>query len=831
VQGHRRANGPGGARTSRLRSVRAQLLAPIIVATIALAVLGTAQTATAASAAGDARRARTLATTATSTVRFVHELGRELAETAALRQRGGKAGLPLVTAQRQRADDTAAAYHHDARAAVRVAPRLAGPVQAADNALAQLPAARAVATNTATGPATDAVYRNIAETLLAVADALPAQIADIDLANAARATSAVAAVEYFASVERDQLRAVFARGTLVPGNLADVARVVGAREQREAEFSRIATPDEAGIYADEIRGSDVDNAARMSTGALTADQNPAGLKVDADAWYTAQSNVIRRLNLVGLRLSDDLNAGAADVASAAVARAWSTAIGTALVALLALATAILLAVRTARRLRDLRAAALTVARRDLPEAINSVITGKLPDTTGAGGTNAAAVTRSIAASNDEIGQVADAFATVHRTALELAGEQAELRVDVGRMAEVLARRIRTLVTRQLRLLDDFEREETDPDVLARLFALDHIAARLRRNGENLLVLAGGEPGRPASQAVPLTAVLTAAASEIEEFHRVEPGPSDVLVAGPVVGDLVHLLAELLENAANFSPPTSPVRVDVRRSIDGAMLRIHDTGIGISQRRLEEINARLARPTVLSSAAAGTMGLHVVSHLAARHGVRVQLHATGTGTTAYVSLPHGLLALPGALPAGSHRADPQPAPGVPATPVRVVTTVTPITPLTRAGGSAPWATRGTTDGAAAAQRPPAAWFRPYLSGGSMTPPAPATGTWQPQPIAIPMPRYPAETVVNGLPRRRPGERLPMTTGPAPSTAPAAGPVAGTPGSAVDRWAAGSGTRSTADEPTEVTTPLDPEKIRARLSAFAEGVSAATRSKDQ
>jgi hypothetical protein len=563
VQGHRR-NSQGGLRPSRLRSVRTQLLAPIIVATIGLAVLGSGQTATATSAARDAQRARTLATTATGTVRFVHELERELAETAALRQRGGKAGLPLVTAQRQRADDAAAAYRRDSQAALRAVPQLARPIQAANDMLTQLSQIRETATNTATGQATDAVYRKIAESLLAVADALPAQIADIQLANSARAVGAVAAVEYFAAVERDQLRTIFVRGTLLPGDLTDAAEVIGAREQREAEFLRVATADEAKIYDDEIRGTDVDNAGRMSAGALDADQDPAGLKVDGDAWYTAQSNVIRRLNLVGLRVSDQLDAKAASVAHDAVVRAWGTALGTAAVALLALITALLLAVRTARRLRDLRGAALTVARRDLPEAINSVITGQLPDTTSVTGPSAAAITRTIASSNDEIGQVADAFATVHRTAMRLAGEQAELRVDVGRMAEVLARRIRTLITRQLRLLDEFERDETDPEVLARLFALDHIAARLRRNGDNLLVLAGGEPGRPASQAVPITAVMTAAASEIEDFHRVEPGSSDVFVAGPVVGDMVHLLAELLENAATFSPPSSPVRIDANR---------------------------------------------------------------------------------------------------------------------------------------------------------------------------------------------------------------------------------------------------------------------------
>jgi signal transduction histidine kinase len=830
VQGHRR-NNQGGSRTSRLKSVRAQLLAPIIVATIGLAVLGTGQTATATTAARDAQRARTLATTATGTVRFVHELERELAETAALRQRGGKAGLPLVTAQRQRADDAAVAYRRDSQAALRAAPQLASPIQAANDILTQLPLIRETATNTATGPATDAVYRKIAESLLGVADALPAQIADIQLANSARAVAAVAAVEHFSSVQRDQLRTIFVRGTLLPGNLTDVAEVIGAREQREAEFHRVATADEAKIYDDEIRGTDVENAARMSAGALTADQNPAGLKVDGDAWYTAQSNVIRRLNLVGLRVSDELDAKAASVARDAVVRAWGTAVGTATVALLALITAILLAVRTARRLRNLRGAALTVARRDLPEAINSVITGQLPDTTSVSGPSAAAITRTIASSNDEIGQVADAFATVHRTALRLAGEQAELRVDVGRMAEVLARRIRTLITRQLRLLDEFERDETDPEVLARLFALDHIAARLRRNGDNLLVLAGGEPGRPASQAVPITAVMTAAASEIEDFHRVEPGPSDVFVAGPVVGDMVHLLAELLENAATFSPPSSPVRIDAHRSIDGALLRIHDSGIGINEGRLAEINARLDNPTVLSSAAAGTMGLHVVAHLAYRHGIRVQLYATGSGTTALVSLPHHVLSLPSALPAGTWRGDPEPV-------VPVVVDAVPVSAGPTLSRARPGLNRTSPNGTGQAP-----WFRPYLSGGDMNAAAPQPpGAWPPRPVApapaparvsstsvpgyvpapatrpmppvdaIPMPAAPV--LPNPLPRRVPGEQLPATAHLSSPESPSLPPVPA-PRPAAE------------DDANGVTVGLDPDRIRSRLSAFAEGVSAATR----
>ncbi|MDG6107400.1 sensor histidine kinase [Dactylosporangium aurantiacum] len=882
VAGHRRG---GAARPSRLRSVRTQLLAPIAVAMIGLAVLSTAQATTATSAAQDAVRARTLASTATSAVGFVYELEREVAETAALRQRGGKSGVSLVVAQRQRTDAAAARYLNDSRAAVKAVPALELAVRAVSDIYSRLGATREAAdTNPAVTLMTDPVYRPLAEALLAIADAVPAQIADIELANAARAVASVGAIEHFAALERDLLRAVFSRGAVDPGDLGAMSELRGARDQRLAEFQRAATLAGRTVYDDEIRGMDVDRAEKLSAAARNAEKEPEGLKVDADTWFVAQSGFIRRLNTVSLDLSDRLDGRAEQIAVTAQRRAWATIIGTALIGLAALAIAITLAVRTARRLRRLRAAALTVARQELPDVIHSVTTGAAMPT----GTAAAAATRSIAATNDEIGQVADAFATVHRTALRLAGEQAELRVDVSRMAEVLARRIRTLITRQLRLLDEFERDETDPDVLARLFALDHIAARLRRNGENLLVLSGGEPGRPATQAVGIGAVITAAASEIEDFQRVEVQPADLAIAGPVVGDLVHLLAELLENATAFSPPTQQVRVDARPTVDGAIIRVHDSGIGIAPRRLAEINSRLATPTTLSSAAAGTMGLHVVSHLAARHRIRVELHATGTGTVAYVALPHRALERVSALPpstvtsapvtslaaapvssapvssapvsgvpvsaapvssapisavpvsasprpgpppvvvpstvgaplgrprvpqpavpapaaASSAFVPPPPAPPAPAPPARPAPSTRPA-PLTRPASSASppstFSAPPAVPGPPASSGPPAPWFRPYLSGGETPqPPAsaallpPAPGAWPPRSGVLSSAGGAAMTE-GDLPRRRPGAQLaPGATEPQPPP-----------------------TRSTA---------VDPETVRSRLSAFAEGVSAAAR----
>ncbi|SCL19023.1 Nitrate and nitrite sensing [Micromonospora pallida] len=490
----RRHNGSSD-QPNRLWSVRTQLLAPILIATLGLLGLGTLQTSSALSASSDAQRARVLAGTATATVRLVHELERELAETVALRGRGGTSGRQLVDAQRQRGDTAVRRYRTAAEDARDVAPGLARVLDGANEQLEQLDDARSVALGNR--PA-DTLYLSLVDSLLAVADALPAQLRNTELANAAREVASVGAQEHIAALERDLLRASFNRGTLTKAELVRVAHLRGAQEQRQAEFSRIASPEASATYGRLMTGSDVSTARRMRDQVLSADSE--ALPADGDAWFVAQSSVIRRYNLVGRNLSEQLDARAAELATDARTSALVTGAATLTLALLAFLTASFLAVRTSRRLRELRAAALIMARRELSERIDAIASGtdQGPNGTAPGSTGPSALERTaaIARGRDEIAQVAEAFDTVNQAALHLAGEQAELRVDVTRMAEALARRIRTLITRQLRLLDEFEREETDPDALARLFALDHLAARMRRNGENLLVLAGANPAAP-----------------------------------------------------------------------------------------------------------------------------------------------------------------------------------------------------------------------------------------------------------------------------------------------------------------------------------------------
>src|SRR4029453_799764 len=243
-------------------------------------------------------------------------------------------------------------------------------------------------------------------------------------------------------------------------------------------------------------------------------------------------------------------------------------------------------------------------------------------------------------SNDEIGQVSTAFNSVHRVAIQVATEQAALRKSIGDMFLNLARRSQSLIDRQLELIDDLERTEADPDALDNLFKLDHLATRMRRNAEALIVLSGAEPARRWSQPVPLVDVVRAALAEVEDYNRVELLPiDDIGVAGQAVSDVVHLLAELIENATSFSPPGTKVQVAGQQVSNGYVLEIEDRGLGMSDDELVEANERLANPPMVSFPLSRSLGLYVVARLAQRYNIKVQLrHSWYGGITALVLLP-------------------------------------------------------------------------------------------------------------------------------------------------------------------------------------------------
>ncbi len=261
-------------------------------------------------------------------------------------------------------------------------------------------------------------------------------------------------------------------------------------------------------------------------------------------------------------------------------------------------------------------------------------------------------------STDEIGEVARAFDQVHREAVRLAADEAMLRGNLNAMFVNLSRRSQSLIERQLSLIDNLEQTEQDADRLSSLFRLDHLATRMRRNSENLLVLAGHEAAsRRWSQPVPLVDVLRAAISEIEQYERVvlnvQPG---IQVIGQAVNDVVHLVAEIVENATTFSPEDTQVYVTGQPlTSGGVLLDITDNGVGISEQEMAHANWRLDNPPVVDVAVSRRMGLFVVGRLAARHGVRVRLrHAQSGGLTALIWLPESVAAPESGQPLGRLR---------------------------------------------------------------------------------------------------------------------------------------------------------------------------------
>ncbi|WP_370673338.1 sensor histidine kinase [Streptomyces sp. DvalAA-14] len=338
---------------------------------------------------------------------------------------------------------------------------------------------------------------------------------------------------------------------------------------------------------------------------------------------------------VELGLADQASTDAAKVASDARRDALINSAIVLIALIIAFIVAGMMARAMSRSMRRLRGAAFDIAENRLPGLVDQLSRND----PGRVDTRVAPIPIN---TQDEIGEVARAFDQVHREAVRLAAEQALLRGNVNAIFTNLSQRNQGLIQRQLTLITELENNEADPDQLENLFKMDHLATRMRRNGENLLVLAGEEAGRQWNQPVPLVDVLRAAASEVEAYERIElVGIPETDIHGSAVTDLVHLLAELLENASSFSSPQTKVRVTATRLPDGrVMIEIHDRGIGLTAEDFADINHKLAEPPTVDVEVAKRMGLFVVGRLADRHGIRVQLRPSGeqAGTTSLVMLP-------------------------------------------------------------------------------------------------------------------------------------------------------------------------------------------------
>jgi signal transduction histidine kinase len=474
-----------------------------------------------------------------------------------------------------------------------------------------------------------------------------------------------------ASLERAYLYQALTKPTpqLTPGELNSLTNAAAKLQADHDAFTSSAPVTEFQYFQNTVSGQQVDEAEGALQLATTSAPKGGTLQIGkpsqlqscptangqlssaAGCWRLIKSVQLTDIQQVASNLTGQIQAQAGTLASNAQRSALFISVLTIFLLAVVLAITIAVARSMIRPLRRLRSDALEIANSKLPEMVRRLSESE-------GGDESVEIEPVGVTSTDEIGEVARAFDQVHREAVRLAADEAMLRGNLNAMFVNLSRRSQSLIERQLTLIDDLEQSEQDADRLSSLFRLDHLATRMRRNSENLLVLAGHEgASRRWTQPVPLVDVLRAAISEIEQYDRVvlnvQPG---IQVIGQAVNDIVHLVAEIVENATTFSPEDTQVYVTGQPlNSGGVLLDITDNGVGISEQEMAHANWRLDNPPVVDVAVSRRMGLFVVGRLAARHGVRVRLrHAQSGGLTALIWLPESVAAPEAVAPLGRLR---------------------------------------------------------------------------------------------------------------------------------------------------------------------------------
>ena len=407
---------------------------------------------------------------------------------------------------------------------------------------------------------------------------------------------------------------------------------------------------ELGVEAsaiDRLAGS-VEGAEDLTAELRTANQRHASQIREDSATDLGGRDAYQPYDEITELLIDGVTTSLTEAASAA----RNSALFGAFMTLVALAAAIALAIAVARSLLEpigkVREGALAVARHRLPDAVARIRAGEEPEP----------IKPIDVTTNEEIGQVARAVDDLHRQAIHLASGEAHLRQTVNAMFVTLSRRSNSLVNQQLAQIERLEHDEEDPKRLESLFRLDHLASRMRRTADSLLILADAPSRASGSFSLTVGEALQAATSGVQDYQRVQIlSHLGTRISDAAAPDVVHLLTELVDNALNFSPPSEPVRLAAKLGADGATITVTDSGLGVPAAELDLLNRDLSHGAEATPDTARRMGLFVVSRLAERHGVVVSLAKNpGGGMTATVLLPPSILpelpqtAAPAATPA-------------------------------------------------------------------------------------------------------------------------------------------------------------------------------------
>jgi signal transduction histidine kinase len=641
-----------GPRVLTLRDwpVSTRLLAVIILALLIGLVFGGRQVVSAVNSADQFGRVSQLAILGQQATGLVQALETERDQTAGIAPLTQASGLNSA----YRATDAAAAR------VLALATGISGSFPANIQArvatmvsdIKDLRDLRTTAQASQSAVAVDGAYVRPITDMIALDDQIGQGTSDAGLDNDVQTLNAMSLAKDETAQQRALLYNVFLHRAFADGEQQALITAQSGELIDLTAFSTTATPAEQSAYNSTVAGTrfneEAENLEIYVQGASSPTSGAAALGISSAqapaAWYSAQSGTVDGMQQVELAVARNIVARAQVLQSGATSDALFTAIVSAVILLLVLVATVAVARSLVGPLRRLREGALNIATVELPERVRLLGEAQDPSTS-------LEVAPIDVLSADEIGQVARAFDQVHSEAVRLAGNEAMLRNSFNAMFVNLSRRSQSLIERLVRMIDSLEQNEGDPERLSNLFAMDHLVTRMRRNSENLLLLAGHESARKWSDPVPLADVARAAASEIEQYSRVtlriQPG---IAVTGQAVSDVVHLLAEVIENATIFSAKDTPVHVAAQELTSGGVLiEVSDNGVGIPEARLAEMNWRLDNPPVMDVSVSRHMGLFAVARLAERHGVRVRLRPRAPhGLTALVWLPDSVTEREGGL---------------------------------------------------------------------------------------------------------------------------------------------------------------------------------------
>jgi signal transduction histidine kinase len=464
------------------------------------------------------------------------------------------------------------------------------------------------------------------------------QAQDPQLRRGLQALYALGDAKEYTGQERGFLNGVFAADKFGTGEYIHFTEIRGSKQAGITEYGRYATQPQQAALDEALRSDNATKAAASETIAIASTKGPIEQQIDPVTWWAQMTAVIDAERKVQQSVGNDLTARAEDLQGQA-STTLAVFLGLALLAVIAEVVLVITSIRSiVRPLAALATEANDVATRRLPAAIAAW------HQPGDVEPEAPQPVRTPPKAGAEIASVAQALDRVQTTAFDLASEQALVRRNTTESLANLGRRNQNLVRRQLNFISEFEQEELDPSALANLFELDHLATRMRRNAESLLVLVGETSPRRWAEPLALSDVIRAGLSEVEDYRRVVLRRVDeALITGSVVSELAHMLAELIENGLAFSPPDLEVEIYGRRIAAGYMLAVVDHGVGMTKDQLAKANGRLHGEEDFIVAPTRFLGHYVVGRLAQRLGIEVELTVSPvSGIVARLLLPPDML---------------------------------------------------------------------------------------------------------------------------------------------------------------------------------------------